>query len=100
MICALDRPNDTITQDQAWYRGVQQWLADTNKAPILSLDPSNTQSFSSQWGVAVGLPLDYTSKVGELYLCSSGIPKKVFDDVGIRYMSPFSRGLFVLLDVS
>eukprot|EP00057_Strongylocentrotus_purpuratus_P032371 XP_787406.2 PREDICTED: enhancer of mRNA-decapping protein 3 [Strongylocentrotus purpuratus] len=100
VICALDRPNDTITQDQAWYRGVQQWLADTNKAPILSLDPSNTQSFSSQWGVAVGLPLDYTSKVGELYLCSSGIPKKVFDDVGIRYMSPFSRGLFVLLDVS
>ncbi|XP_041464641.1 enhancer of mRNA-decapping protein 3-like isoform X1 [Lytechinus variegatus] len=100
VICALDTPNDTITQDQAWYRGILQWLSETNKAPILSVDPSNTQSFPSQWGVAVGLPLDYTSKVGDLYLCSSGIPKKAFDDVGVRYMSPFSRGLFVHLDVS
>ena len=59
-----------------------------------------TQSFASQWGVAVGLPLDYGEKVGELYLCGAGVPKKAFDAVGIRYMSPFSHSLFVHLDNS
>lgn len=101
VICALDSPNDAITPDQAWYRGVLQWLQPgTTDVPVLSLDPSNTQSFTSQWGVAMGLPLEYNANAGELYLCSAGLPKKAFEAVGIRYMSPFSRGLFVHLDNS
>ncbi|XP_072166838.1 enhancer of mRNA-decapping protein 3-like [Diadema setosum] len=97
VICALDTPNDTITPDQAWYRGILQWLSEVSQAPVLSLDPSNTQTFTSKWGVAVGLPLEYGENIGELYLCSAGLPKKAFEAAGIRYMSPFSHGLFVQL---
>ncbi|XP_071482919.1 enhancer of mRNA-decapping protein 3-like [Diadema antillarum] len=100
VICALDTPNDTITPDQAWYRGILQWLSEVSQAPVLSLDPSNTQTFTSKWGVAVGLPLEYGENIGELYLCSAGLPKKAFEAAGIRYMSPFSHGLFVQLDNS
>jgi NAD(P)H-hydrate epimerase len=83
--------------------------ANESKAPILSLDvPSGLDATTGEtpgeyihprWTITFALPKSGLSpdKTGTLYLADLGIPPKVYEKVGVRYMNPFGGGFWVLL---
>ncbi|XP_006817169.1 enhancer of mRNA-decapping protein 3-like [Saccoglossus kowalevskii] len=97
IINALDCQEKSFLSDQQWYKDVTEW-ANNNKAPVLSLDPPCVQQIETRFTLAVGLPLSITSNVGTVYLCDVGIPKKVFSEFAIQYVSPFCGKFYILLD--
>ncbi|KAK9872344.1 hypothetical protein WA026_017804 [Henosepilachna vigintioctopunctata] len=72
------------------YVDLSSWT-NRNKAPVLALDPpsSGTPNFNTKFSILPGLPLSHSSVNGKLYLCNLGIPQNVFNEVGIKYKSPF-----------
>jgi len=79
-------------QPTPWLPYAVSW-ANQNKAPVLSIDPcipnSKTDLPNIKWAIAMGLPLIKSPTPGRLYLADLGIPRGVFRDVGIQYISPF-----------
>lgn len=77
-----------------WLHYVVSW-ANQNKAPVLSIDPcipnSKTELPNIKWAIAMGLPLIKSPTPGRLYLADLGIPRGVYREVGIQYMSPFKE---------
>lgn len=91
IINCLDCHENTFLMDQPWYRAAADW-ANQNRAPVLSLDPPGCgqgQAVEAKWSLSLCLPLPLTEGAGRVYLCDIGIPRQVFQEVGIKYHSPF-----------
>eukprot|EP00062_Callorhinchus_milii_P002656 gi/632939021/ref/XP_007907332.1/ PREDICTED: enhancer of mRNA-decapping protein 3 [Callorhinchus milii] len=91
VINCLDCHENPFLRDQPWYRAAVEW-ANHNRAPVLSIDPPVSvleQAIDAKWSLALGLPLPLGESAGRVYLCDIGIPKKVFQEAGISYHSPF-----------
>jgi len=83
-----------------WLPFAISW-ANQNKAPLLSIDPiiprTKTELPDIKWSIAMGLPLIKAPNYGRLYLADIGIPRGVFRDVGIQYLSPFKDKFYIPL---
>nr|XP_005994153.1 PREDICTED: enhancer of mRNA-decapping protein 3 isoform X2 [Latimeria chalumnae] len=91
VINCLDCHENAFLRDQPWYKAAVDW-ANQNRAPVLSIDPTVSeleQPIDAKWSLALGLPLPLGESAGRVYLCDIGIPRKVFQEVGITYHSPF-----------
>ncbi|KAI4786421.1 hypothetical protein KUCAC02_037126, partial [Chaenocephalus aceratus] len=91
VINCLDHHENPLLREQSWYQAAALW-ANQNRAPVLSIDPAVgavPQSVAAKWTLFLGLPLDVEQAESKVYLCDVGIPKRVFQEVGIGYHSPF-----------
>ncbi|XP_033979913.1 enhancer of mRNA-decapping protein 3-like [Trematomus bernacchii] len=91
VINCLDHHENPLLREQSWYQSAALW-ANQNRAPVLSIDPAVgtvPQSVEAKWTLFLGLPLDVEQTESKVYLCDVGIPKRVFQEVGISYHSPF-----------
>lgn len=91
VINCLDCHENPLLREQSWYQSAADW-ANQNRAPVLSIDPtvgSAHRSVEAKWILSLGLPLPLAETESRVYLCDIGIPKMVFQEVGIRYRSPF-----------
>ncbi|XP_062318464.1 enhancer of mRNA-decapping protein 3 [Osmerus eperlanus] len=91
IINCLDCHDNTFLMDQPWYRAAADW-ANQNRAPVLSIDPpvsGQGQAVEAKWSLSLGLPLPLAEGAGRVYLCDIGVPRQVFQEVGIKYHSPF-----------
>lgn len=91
IINCLDCHENPLLREQPWYQVAADW-ANQNRAPVLSLDPpvgGQPQAVEAKWTLSLGLPLPLAEGHGRVYLCDIGIPKHVFQEVGISYHSPF-----------
>ncbi|XP_034725613.1 enhancer of mRNA-decapping protein 3-like isoform X2 [Etheostoma cragini] len=80
-----------MLREQTWYQSAANW-ANQNRAPVLSIDPAVSgehQTVEAKWTLFLGLPLPLSETESRVYLCDIGIPKLVFQEVGISYHSPF-----------
>ncbi|CAG9862579.1 unnamed protein product [Phyllotreta striolata] len=78
------------TDNPKHYPAITEW-ANKNKAPILAVDPPSvgTPGITPKFSLLPVLPLPHTSNNGKLYLCNLGFPVDIFNEVGIKYKSPF-----------
>lgn len=78
------------TEGPKSYPDVCDW-ANKNRAPILALDPPSvgTPGINPKYSLLPVLPLPHSANNGKLYLCNLGFPVEIFDQVGIKYKSPF-----------
>ncbi|CAC5413803.1 EDC3 [Mytilus coruscus] len=91
IINALDNQETPNLKDQVWYKTLVEW-ANQNRAPVLAMDPPvESNSVRAKWCLSIGLPLNMAMQSSQLYLCDLGFSKKVFAEVGIKYLSPFSH---------
>ncbi|KAJ8272279.1 hypothetical protein COCON_G00111380 [Conger conger] len=91
VINCLDCHENTFLRDQPWYRAAADW-ANQNRAPVLSIDPpvsGQEQAVEAKWSLSLGLPLPLAESAGRVYLCDIGIPRQVFQEVDVKYRSPF-----------
>ncbi|XP_062406012.1 enhancer of mRNA-decapping protein 3-like isoform X3 [Sardina pilchardus] len=99
VINCLDCHENPHLREQPWYRAAAEW-ANQNRAPVLSIDPPVTGQSQAQaqdqgpaveakWSLCLGLPLALGEGAGRVYLCDVGLPREVFQAVGINYLSPF-----------
>lgn len=91
VINCLDCHENPLLREQSWYQAAADW-ANQNRAPVLSIDPpvsEQHQTVEAKWILSLGLPLPFAERESKVYLCDIGIPKMVFQEVGIRYHSPF-----------
>lgn len=91
VINCLDCHENAFLRDQPWYRAAADW-ANQNRAPVLSIDPpvsGQEQAVEAKWSLSLGLPLPLAESAGRVYLCDIGMPRQVFQEVGIKYHSPF-----------
>ncbi|XP_018600778.1 enhancer of mRNA-decapping protein 3-like [Scleropages formosus] len=91
VINCLDCHENAFLRDQPWYRVAADW-ANQNRAPVLSIDPpvsGQEQAVEAKWSLSLGLPLPLAESAGRIYLCDIGLPRQVFQEVGITYHSPF-----------
>uniref|UniRef100_A0A8C7DDI0 Enhancer of mRNA-decapping protein 3 n=2 Tax=Oncorhynchus kisutch TaxID=8019 RepID=A0A8C7DDI0_ONCKI len=91
IINCLDCHENTFLMAQPWYQTAVDW-ANQNRAPVLSLDPpvsGQGHAVEAKWTLSLGLPLPLSEGVGRVYLCDIGVPRQVFQEVGIKYHSPF-----------
>lgn len=78
------------TDNPPSYPLLSEWT-NQNRAPVLALDPpaKGTPGINTKFSLVPVLPLSHSSDNGNIYLCNLGIPLKLFEDVGIKYKSPF-----------
>ncbi|XP_042339701.1 enhancer of mRNA-decapping protein 3-like [Plectropomus leopardus] len=91
VINCLDCHENPLLREQNWYQSAADW-ANKNRAPVLSIDPavsSQHQTVEAKWTLSLGLPLPLAETESRVYLCDIGIPKLIFQEVGISYHSPF-----------
>ncbi|KAF3686890.1 Enhancer of mRNA-decapping protein 3 LSM16 protein -like protein YjeF domain-containing protein 1 [Channa argus] len=91
VINCLDCHENPLLKEQPWYQQAADW-ANQNRAPVLSIDPpasDQQQTVKAKWSLSLGLPLPLADTDVRVYLCDIGIPKMVFQKVGISYHSPF-----------
>ncbi|MCI4380221.1 hypothetical protein PGIGA_G00237300 [Pangasianodon gigas] len=91
VINCLDSHENTFLREQPWYQAAADW-ANQNRAPVLSIDPpvsGQEQAVEAKWSLCLGLPLPLPERAGRVYLCDIGVPRQVFQEVGIKYHSPF-----------
>nr|XP_046265748.1 enhancer of mRNA-decapping protein 3-like isoform X2 [Scatophagus argus] len=91
VINCLDCHENRLLKEQSWYKSAADW-ANQNRAPVLTIDPTVSethQTVEAKWTLSLGLPLPLAEAESRVYLCDIGIPKQVFQEVGIRYHSPF-----------
>lgn len=91
VINCLDCHENPLLREQSWYQSAVHW-ANRNRAPVLSIDPpvgEQDQTVEAKWTLSLGLPLPLTEKDSRVYLCDIGIPKLVYQELGISYHSPF-----------
>jgi len=96
IVSALD--GDTDLSSEAWYQSVVEW-ANANKAPVLCLDPpSDRVGIVAKWSLAVALPLAYSDRCGQIYLCDLGLPARLYREAGLKtYESPFAHKFVIPL---
>uniref|UniRef100_A0A672I0R8 Enhancer of mRNA-decapping protein 3 n=1 Tax=Salarias fasciatus TaxID=181472 RepID=A0A672I0R8_SALFA len=91
VINCLDCHESPLLRDQSWHQSAAEW-ANQNRAPVLSIDPpagQEQQTVEAKWTLSLGLPLPLAERDSRVYLCDLGIPKQVYQEVGIGYQSPF-----------
>ncbi|XP_008275865.1 enhancer of mRNA-decapping protein 3 [Stegastes partitus] len=91
VINCLDCHENLLLREQSWYQSAADW-ANRNRAPVLSIDPAVSeqhQTVEAKWTLSLGLPLPLADNDTRVYLCDIGIPKLVYQEVGINYHSPF-----------
>ncbi|KAM9366419.1 enhancer of mRNA-decapping protein 3-like isoform 2-T2 [Symphorus nematophorus] len=91
VINCLDCHENLLLREQSWFKSAADW-ANQNRAPVLSIDPAVSeqhQTVEAKWSLCLGLPLPLAEAESRVYLCDIGIPKMVFQEVGINYHSPF-----------
>ncbi|XP_063045314.1 enhancer of mRNA-decapping protein 3-like [Engraulis encrasicolus] len=94
VVNCLDSHENPQLREQPWYRAAAQW-ANQNKAPVLTIDPPVSPqgqappAVEAKWSLCLGLPLALGEGAGRVYLCDLGLPRQVFQAVGIHYQSPF-----------
>ncbi|KAK5873532.1 hypothetical protein PBY51_018567 [Eleginops maclovinus] len=91
VINCLDCHENPLLREHSWYQSAADW-ANQNRALVLSIDPAvgtQHQTVDTKWTLFLGLPLAQAATESQVYLCDIGIPKLVFQEVGIRYHSPF-----------
>ncbi|KAG5896748.1 hypothetical protein JTB14_031728 [Gonioctena quinquepunctata] len=78
------------TDNPKHYPLLAEWVK-KNKAPVLALDPPTigTPGVTPKFSLLPVLPLPHSSNNGKLYLCNLGFPVDIFNEVGIKYKSPF-----------
>ncbi|EFA06064.2 Enhancer of mRNA-decapping protein 3-like Protein [Tribolium castaneum] len=78
------------TESPKSYPDLCDW-ASRNRASILALDPPSVgiPGIAPKFSLLPVLPLPHSSKNGKLYLCNLGFPLEIFNEVGIKYKSPF-----------
>ena len=100
VINCLDCHENPLLREQSWYQTAAQW-ANRNRAPVLSIDPppdgEQQPAVQAKWTLSLGLPLPLAPGEGRVYLCDIGIPKLVFQEVGIDYHSPFASKFVIPL---
>ncbi|XP_060536222.1 enhancer of mRNA-decapping protein 3 isoform X2 [Cylas formicarius] len=86
VICALCED----IENPKHYPLLAEWV-NKNKAPVLALDPptSGTPGVFPKFSLLPVLPLPHSPCNGKLYLCNLGFPVDIFNEVGIKYKSPF-----------
>ena len=72
------------------------------KAPVLAINPppNGMRHITAKISLVPILPLAHSERNGSLYLCNLGIPIQVFNEVGIKYRSPFGSKAVVALHKS
>ncbi|XP_030649365.1 enhancer of mRNA-decapping protein 3-like [Chanos chanos] len=99
VINCLDCHENVFLKEQPWYRAAADW-ANQNRAPVLSIDPpvnEPEQAVEAKWSLCLGLPLPLAETAGRIYLCDVGVPRQVFQEVGISYHSPFGSKFIIAL---
>ncbi|XP_070765290.1 enhancer of mRNA-decapping protein 3-like isoform X2 [Enoplosus armatus] len=99
VINCLDCHENRLLREQSWYQSAADW-ANQNRAPVLSIDPAVSeqhQTVEAKWTLSLGLPLPLAKAESRVYLCDIGIPKLVFQEVGISYHSPFGSKFVIPL---
>ncbi len=97
IVSALDSHENAVLSSQAWYASVVRW-ANQSKAPVLALDPpTDGAAVGIKWSLSLALPLNYSDKCGQVYLCDLAIPSNVWKTCGIKYTSPFGHKFCVAL---
>jgi len=82
---------------QPWHRAAVAW-AEGLKAPILSIDPPpEAPVLTTRMTLVTGLPLAHPTECGIIYLANLGIPRNLFKEVGIKYVSPFGAKFVIPL---
>ncbi|KAJ8925493.1 hypothetical protein NQ315_009331 [Exocentrus adspersus] len=78
------------TENPKHYPLLSDWV-NKNKAPVLAIDPPTVgiPNITPKFSLLPVLPLPHSSESGKLYLCNLGFPVDVFNEVGIKYKSPF-----------
>lgn len=86
IICALFDNSDYPKS----YPLLAEWVK-KNRAPVLALDPpsSGIPGILPKISLLPVLPLSHSSTNGQLYLANLGFPVDIFNEVGIKYRSPF-----------
>jgi len=97
IVSALDS-DEVSPSSGSWYQPVVEW-ANSNKAPVLCMDPpSEHVSIVAKWSLAVALPLAYTDRCGQIYLCDLGLPARLYREAGLKtYESPFAHKFVIPL---
>lgn len=89
VINCLDSHEEPLLREHSWYHSATDW-ANHNRAPVLTIDPHmGEQTVEAKWTLSLGLPLPLVDGESRAYLCDIGIPRQVFQEVGISYHSPF-----------
>ncbi|XP_039995030.1 enhancer of mRNA-decapping protein 3-like [Xiphias gladius] len=91
LINCLDCHENPLLRQKSWYQSAADWV-NQNRAPVLSIDPPADEqhpTVEAKWTLSLGLPLPLAETESRVYLCDIGIPKLVFQEVGISYHSPF-----------
>ncbi|KAL5005296.1 hypothetical protein ScPMuIL_018752 [Solemya velum] len=96
IINATECHENNQLQLQGWYKALVDW-AGQSRAPVLAIDPpiNSRDSITAKWCLGICLPLNLQSNSSQTYLCDLGFPRKVFSEVGIKYMSPFSHKFII-----
>jgi len=82
---------------KSWYQTAVNW-ANENKAPVLALDPPlDGGGLTAKWCMSASLPLPFSEQCGQVYLSDLGIPRHVYEELGIVYHSPFSHKFVIPL---
>lgn len=86
IIMALSDDTDSVKIS----KNLIDWIND-NRAPVLALDPpiNGTPGVITKFSLVPVLPLSHSPENGKIYLCNLGFPTDVFEQVGIKYRSPF-----------
>ncbi|KAK3097432.1 hypothetical protein FSP39_009602 [Pinctada imbricata] len=97
IISAVESHDNDKLYQQGWFVAVTEW-ANQNRAPALSMDPPlNGSRIKSKWSLSICLPLNFNVGTSQNFLCDLGFPKKVFQEVGIKYLSPFGHKFIIPL---
>ncbi|XP_064646915.1 enhancer of mRNA-decapping protein 3-like [Lineus longissimus] len=95
IINALDQEESEETRRQPWYPSLVDWC-NQSKANVLAIDPPESgSSIDTKWSLSPALPLNLAQNCGNIYLCDVGFPKKIFEDNGVKYNSPYG-GKFII----
>ncbi|XP_018327835.1 enhancer of mRNA-decapping protein 3 [Agrilus planipennis] len=80
------------------YDTLADWT-NRNRAPVLALDPPSvgTPGILTKFSLVPVLPFAHSPENGKVYLCNLGFPVEIFNEVGIKYMSPFGSKFFIAL---
>lgn len=72
------------------YGNIAEWT-NSNRAPVLALDPpaNGTPGILTKFSLVPVLPLSHSLENGKIYLCNLSFPQQIFQEVGIKYQSPF-----------
>lgn len=102
VLVGLDSLDGLCRADPTAVATMANWVQQS-KAPVMWVDPpacGNALAPPPQWVLMPVLPLAMDASVvasAGLYLCDLGIPRRVFQKLGVEYASPFGSKFVVVL---